>query len=163
MNDPFRLKVLMALTVALEEITVLNGYQFDLAGHVFRGRTVLTEKDGLPALALNEPPQLVDAAPVPESASAKTVLTMLVQGFVKDDRVHPTDPAYRLLADVQQRIVREKIRDDGFNILGLGERITALRIGQGVVRPPDEVVSPTAHFWLPVTLTFGERLNEPFA
>lgn len=163
MIDSFRLKVVKALTDALAEITPANGYQHNMTGRVYRGRLMLTEEDGLPAIAINEPPQLKDSPPTRENGSAKTELTLLIQGFVKDDRINPTDPAYRLLADVQKRLAAEKVRDDGFDLLGFGERVTGLSIGQGVVRPPDEVVSATAHFWLPVTLTFGERLTDPFA
>ena len=161
--DTFRLQVLKALTAALEEITIANGYQHDVAG-VYRGRLVLTEDDGLPALTIVEPPQFADTLEVPRgNAVSEVKLTVLIQGFVDDDRNHPTDPAYRLLGDVQKRLAEEKRRNRGFDILGFAERVMSLEIGQGVVRPPDELVSDTAFFWLPVTLTFVERLHDPFA
>lgn len=163
MTDSFRLTVLKALTAALEQITEANGYQHTMTGAVFRGRIRLDETDPWPALTINEPPQLAESLPAPETASSRTVLTLLIQGFVKDDPAHPTDPAYLLLADVQKRLAQEKIRDDGFDILGFGERVLSLLIGQGVVRPPDELVSPSSYFWLPITLTFAERLDDPFA
>jgi len=164
MNDPFRLKVMKALTVVLEEITLANGFQHDLSASVVRGRINLDETDPLPLVAVNEKPVFPEQLETPGGSAAHIgTLDLLIQGFAVDDRKNPTDPAYRLLADVTKRLAQEKLRDDGFDILGMGERITALDIGQGVVRPPDAVVSDTAFFWLPVTLTFGERLDEPFA
>lgn len=165
MIDTFRLTVLKALTVTLKGITVANGYQHDLGEQVYRGRLILTEDDGLPALAINEPPQMPDSVVMPSNGGTDqgTKLTVLVQGFVLDDRKNPTDPAYRLLGDVQKCLAAEKRRDDGFDLLGLGERVYSLDLGQGVVRPPDEVVSDTAFFWLPVTLGIGEKLHDPFA
>ena len=165
MPNPFRLKVLMALTDAIEEITVAGGYQHDLTDNVFRGRISFSSEEGdLPMVSINEKPVFPEQLETPEGHSAaKTTLDLLIQGFADDDRENPTDPAYRLLADVQKRLAQEKLRDDGYDILGFGERITAIGIGQGVVRPPDAVVSDTAYFWLPLTLTFAENLNEPFA
>lgn len=164
MIDTFRLRVLKALTSALEEITVDNGYQHDLAGRVHRGRLILTEEDEVPCLAINEPPQEPDLNVAPHGGSeVETKLTVLIQGFVDDDRDNPTDPAYHLLGDVQKRLAQERTRTRGYDILGMSHRVMALDMGQGVVRPPDEVVSDTAFFWLPVTLTFGEKLNDPFA
>lgn len=164
MTDTFRLRVLKALTSALEEITVENGYQHDLAGNVHRGRLVLTDEDSTPCLAINEPPQEPDLNVTPHGgAEVETKLTVLIQGFVDDDRDHPTDPAYLLLGDVQKRLARERVRTRGYDILNMGHRVMALDMGRGVVRPPDEVVSDTAFFWLPLTLTFGENLNDPFA
>lgn len=165
MTDPFKLKVLKALTSALEEITVANGYQHDLTGRVFRGRLVLTEHDGEPPIvAINEPPKSPEDIESPNASTAHhTVHPLLIQGFVEDDRDNPTDPAYYLMADVMKRLSQERVRDDGYNILGFGARVSALHIGQGVVRSPDAVVSDTAFFWLPVTLEYAENLQNPFA
>lgn len=164
MPDSFRLTVLKALTSALEEITVANGYQHDLADRIHRGRVTLTQEDEVPCITILEKPVFPEQLPTPGgSAASDTSLELLIQGFADDDRRNPTDPAYLLLADVQKRLAQEKLRSDGFDILGLQERVSALHIGQGVVRPPDAVVSDAAFFWLPVTLKFGEKFNDPFA
>jgi hypothetical protein len=164
MNDPTDLRVLMALTASLEQITAANGYQHDLTGSVVRGRMVLTEDDGLPAVSILEPPTPPEIAKQPEgSGSSIGRLELLIQGFVKDDKDHPTDPAYRLRADVKKRLAYERTREEGYNILGLGHLVTDLQIGQGVVRPPDPIVSDNSYFWLLVTLTFAENLQNPFA
>ncbi len=164
MTDTFRLRVLKVLTTALEEISIAGGYQHDLVNKVIRGRVTLTTEDGdPPVVAINEKPVFPENLQADGSGQTVTKLELLVQGFAKDDRKNPTDPAYLLLGDVQKRLAQEKSRDDGFDILGMGTRITALRIGQGVVRPPDGVVSDTAFFWLPITLEFGENQNDPIA
>lgn len=164
MIDTRRLRVLKALSDAIEGISVVGGYQHDLAGKVIRGRTVLTPEDGqVPIVAINEKPVFPENLTSEVSGDSLTKLELLVQGFCAEDRKHPTDPAYALLGDVQQRLALEKTRDDGFNILGFGVIITKISIGQGVVRPPDGVVSDTAFFWLPVTLTFAENHSKPIA
>lgn len=163
MPDSRRLRAVKALTDALKTITVANGYEHDIGEHVYRGRLVLTEEDGLPALAVNEPPQMPDLFEAPTgTTSAKTTVRLLVQGFVKDSRPNPTDPAYNLLADVQKCLVQQRAQDDGFNILGF-PWVTDLHLGQAVVRPPDAVVSDNSFFWLQVTLVFAEDQQNPFA
>lgn len=166
MVDPFRLTVLKALTACLQEITPANGYQHDLSGpgHVTRGRLLLTQADPLPLIAINEPPKHPDEIEMPQAGIAKSVRhSLLIQGFVDDDRQNPTDPAYRLMADVTKRLVIERQRSRGHDIFGLGTRIMGLHIGQGVVRPPEALVSDNAFFWLPVTLEYAEDLQNPFA
>jgi len=165
MTDPFRLTVMKALTACLQEITPANGYQHDLSpeGHVTRGRLLLTQEDPLPLIAINEPPKHPDEIEMPSAGQTKSVRhALLIQGFVEDDREHPTDPAYRLMADVQKRLVVERQRSRGYDILGLGARVMGLHIGQGVVRPPEALVSDNAFFWLPVTLEYAEDLQNPF-
>ena len=103
MNDPFRLRVLKALTATLETISTANGYQHDLNGKVFRGRAVFGNSDPLPMISILEA-----ISPQSESGMAPTDgqqienWELLIQGFVEDDEQNPTDPAYYLLADVKQ-------------------------------------------------------------
>lgn len=170
MIDPFKLTVLKTLTAALAEITIANGYQHDLTDPatgkiaVYRGRLLLTDAEPVPCLALNEPPQLPDEMFAPEGAPlVRTRHPLIIQGFVTDDQMNPTDPAYRLLADVQKRLSIERTRDEGFDMLGLGARITAFDIGTAVVRPPEATVSIHSLFWLPLTLGYVENLQNPFA
>lgn len=164
MIDTFRLTVLKSLTAALAEITVAGGYQHDLPDKIVRGRVVLTAEDGdPPIIAINEKPVFPENLQAESSGQSLTKLELLLQGFAPDDRKNPTDPAYLLLGDVQKRLAQEKVRHDGFDILGFKNRITSIRIGQGVVRPPDGVVSDTAFFWLPLTLEFAENQSNPIA
>lgn len=164
MPDPFRLTVLKALSAALEEVTPANDYLHDLTASVFRGRLLFTSHDPVPMVTITEPPQMPEQMESPDGATeSSTKFPLLLQGFVDDDRENPTDPAYRLLADVQKRLALARSQGDGYDILGLGERVMALHIGKGIVRPPDEVVSKTAYFWLPVTLEIAEDYANPFA
>lgn len=183
-DDPFRLRVQQALTTALAEISIAGGYQFDLGAYedatgrtrerVFRGRSDFsTEHDPETMLAINEDPgeaELVAVPPV-EAKGAEADYRLLVQGFTKDDPVHPTDPAQRLLADVKKRLGAEKRRrhDDQPDFLGMGpgrggrNQITGMRIGRGVVRPADGIISDTAHFWLVLVLRLYESEVDPYA
>lgn len=164
MQDTFRLTVLKALSSALAEITTANGYQHDLdESRIHRGRLVLDDNDEIPAIAINEKPVFSESLEPPRGGTTiQTKLELLIQGFADDDRKNPADPAYRLLGDVQKRLAQEGARSDGYDVLGFGEKVE-ISVGQGIVRPPDAVVSDTAFFWLPVTLTFGENLKNPFA
>ena len=166
MNDPFRLRVLKALTETLEAISTANGYQHDLNGKVFRGRAVFGNSDPLPMISILEA-----ISPQSESGMAPTDgqqienWELLIQGFVEDDEQNPTDPAYYLLADVKQCLSDARsMRDPATqarNILGMGNRVSELRFSQGVVRPADEV-SDKAYFWLTLEIKAVEDHARPF-
>lgn len=163
MPDPFRLRVLKALTAALEEITPANGYEFDLSGKVFRGRGVFGDSDPLPLVsileAIEEQPQL--SSP-PAGAHSTGPWELLVQGFVEDDDLdNPTDPAHRLMAEVKKRLVEERVKQRQYNILGMEGRVDELRMSPGVVRPADDI-SGKAYFWLRLTPVLVENLADPY-
>lgn len=163
MTDPFRLRVLKALTAALEEITPVGGYQFDLNGKVFRGRDIFGDSDPLPMVSILEAIEEQAQVPAPLAGPTSTgPWELLIQGFVEDDFQHPTDPAHRLMAEVKKRLVQERVRDRQYNILGMDGKVTDLKISHGVVRPPDEV-SGKAYFWLRLTLVVVENLLDPYA
>lgn len=165
-DKPLRLRILIALTEALKEISVANGYHTDLNGQVFRGRAIFGENDPIPLLSILEVPIPLDQTPPPtDSEFSSGGWELMIQGFVKDDPENPTDPAHYFMADVKKRLAIEKRKalrmrgDQG--ILGLGNFVTGLRIGAGVVRPPDEI-SATAYFWLTITLDMVEDLADPY-
>lgn len=163
MNDPFRLRVMKALTAALEEINPAAGYQFDLTGKVFRGRDIFGDSDPLPMISILEAIEEQAQLPTPAAGGASSgPWELLLQGFVEDDFVNPTDPAHRLMAEVKKRLVEERIRDRQYNILGMDGKVADLKISHGVVRPPDEV-SGKAYFWLRLTLVVVENLQDPYA
>lgn len=160
--DPFRLKVMKALTAALEEITVDNGYQHDLPGRVYRGRVIFGERDPIPMLSILEVPLPLEQITSPRDATESAGgWDLMIQGFVEDDAKNPTDPAHRLLADVKRRLVLEKRRVTMGEVFGMNA-ISGIRIGPGVVRPPDEV-SAKAYFWLSLVIEMVEDLADPFA
>lgn len=183
-TDPFRLRVLKAITASLKTITPANGYQHDLAdktehgvamARAFRGRQQFGDGDPLPMVSVLEHPRALDALLAPDGGQDRLgEWDLLVQGFVKDDKENPTDPAHRLVADVIACLAKEGKRrkpslDGGSgepDILGLGgimPCVTKLAIGSPVVRPADGVNSSQAFFWFTLTLTLAEDMEKPFA
>lgn len=163
MSDPFRLRILKNLTAALETITVANGYTHELAGKVFRGRTAFGESDPIPMVVIlegieQEQPRF--SSQPAGSDAAKEPWELLLQGFVEDDPLNPTDPAHVLMAEVKKRLAQERTTDNGRNILGMGGKVMRMNIGNGVVRPPDDI-SNKAYFWLRVSLMIVEDMGNP--
>lgn len=163
---PLRLEIQRRLTTLLSQITVTNGYHIDIGTNVFRGRGVFGDETPLPALSILEVPIPLDQLRPPEGAPVTSGgWELVVQGWVKDDKANPTDPAHILLADVKKCLAGEMKKvnwdkpEDG--IFGLGRSVTKLYIGAGVVRPPEEV-SAKAYFWLTITLDLAEDLEHPY-
>lgn len=165
-TEPVRLRVLKAMTAALKEISVANGYATDLDEKVYRGRVIFGENDPEQLLSILEVPIPLDQTPPPtDSEFSSGGWELMVQGFVIDDAENPTDPAHVLMADVKKRLAKEKRKalemEPEKGIFGLGNFVTGLRIGSGVVRPPDEI-SAKAYFWLTITLDMVENLADPY-
>lgn len=172
---PFRLKVLSRLTDLLQTVSRAMPdapaiYSYSLAsdadfpdGRVLRGRLIYGADDPLPMVSLIEDPKQLERDAVPDKETAAPGdWDLIVQGFIKDDPVHPTDPAYFLAADVAAKIA--EARQDPRNILGFGPKkptVDQLHIGAPVIRPPDEF-SATAYFWLPVRLHLVEDSTSAF-
>lgn len=168
-TEPFRLRVLKNLTAVLAEITVANGYHYDLCGSVFRGRDTFGTGDPLPMVSILESILEKDQkASPPGGGVQKGPWELLIQGWTVDDEDNPTDPGQYLMADVKQRLAIETRRPfadpnrRGCDPLGMDGKITALRFSTGVVRPADEV-SSKAYFWLKLELDLVENLLEPYA
>ncbi len=164
--DPFRLRVQKAFTAALEQITVANGFRNDLAGSVFRGRTIFGDNDPLPMVSMLEEPIAPENDLSPRSGTAETGdYVLMVQGFIKDDPENPTDPAHVLLADVKRRLVELKAddrrQDRPFRFGPKANTVVSVSWDGGVVRPADEV-SAVAYFWLRVTFELAEDHLNPF-
>jgi hypothetical protein len=171
MSDPFRLRVLKAMTTVLQGITPGNGYQHDLSGTdenlcVFRGRDTFSTEDPLPMVSVLEHPSALDVVQSKNGTTSAGGWQLLVQGFVRDDIVNPSDPAYFLAADVIKALSAEITRDNGHNIFGLGfarPSVKSIKIGSPVCRPPDGVNADVAFFWLTVELSLSEDLENPYA
>lgn len=164
MSDiPLRLRVLMALTNRLEQITTPNGYVNTLTGNVHRGRNFFDEDDALPLLAIlesgDEPPQQIQPR---GNTTSKNDWDLLVQGWVDDDKDNPTDMAHYLLADVKKCLAKELQALRERNALGMGRVVDAIEFSPGVVRPADSI-SSKAYFWMKLRLTLVENLSEPYA
>jgi len=169
---PFKLRALQRLTEALQEITTANGYKTNLGADVFRGRMWFGESDPLPMVSILEGVNPADDVWEPNyrTDGESYDWPILIQGFVKDDPLNPTDAAYVLLADVRRRLAEEKIRPlagsrstpDPFGFGAGKNRVTGLDIGAGVVRPADDV-SSKAYFWLTLTMRIVESAADPYA
>lgn len=165
-----RLRILRALTAWLEG-TVLTGFGVtdengdlltDMTGRVKRGRIIFGEGDPVPMFSILEVPIPLDQiTPPPDSSYSSGGWELLLQGFAADDADHPTDPAHVLMAAAKMRLAAAKKQNKDFNILGLGNFITGMTIGAGVVRPPDEI-SAKAYFWLNMSFDIVEDLFNPF-
>lgn len=164
-QDPFRLRVLKALTAALQQITPANGYRHDLSSSVFRGRDLFGDDDPVPMVCILEAPDDPDNQQEPRgSGDQKCLWPLLVQGFVDDDNDNPTDPAHHLLADVKQRLGIERRKENAYReggIFGMKGLVDQLDFSGGIVRPAD-AISGKAYFWLRVDLTILEDVTLPY-
>src|SRR5690625_6257813 len=98
MSEPFRLRVTKAASAALEEINPDNGYMHDLRGRVFRGRDVFGDSDPIPMVSILEAIEEKERLQAPSAGTeAAGPWELLIQGFLDDDLIHPTDPAYFLI------------------------------------------------------------------
>jgi hypothetical protein len=163
---PLRLEVLKRMSACLGEIAIASGYKHDLAGRVYRGRGLFGDETPIPCLSILEAPIPLDQLPsAKDNPKQAGPWELVVQGWVKDDRQNPTDPAHVLLADVKKRLAIERKKTDWDQpeqgIFGLGQFVTALYIGPGVVRPPEEI-SSKAYFWLTITLDIAEDMEKPY-
>lgn len=170
--DPFRLRVLKAISGALAEITPANGWRADLGGdgtqaqrsrgHVARGRIAFGDDEPLPLVSVLEPPIPLDVLLITgDNTSSSGDWELLVQGFVVDDEQNPSDPAHQLMAEVKMRLITEQRRDNGNNKLGMKGKVMEMNIGQGAVRPADET-SSKCFFWLILRLKLVEDLSNPY-
>ncbi len=178
MTDPFRLRVQKAIATALSQINEDDGYSLNFTGKVFRGRLIFGDNDPVPMISIIEPPLPNEMRPSPlVSAAEDGWWDIIVQGFVRDDRDNPTDPAHVAMADVKKRLAQEVKRKGegsernqpnpfGVNYDETGARrkniVEQFKIGAGVVRPPEEAVSTKAYFWLTLKLKIVEDNSDPF-
>lgn len=164
-NYPFRLRVMRSLTECLQTITKVNGYNYDLASSVFRGRLMFGDSDPVPLVSILEAPLPEEPIRTPSAGPAwKGPWELFIQGWVDDDKENPTDPAHFLMADVKKALAEERkkmLRAN--NLFGQGGRVMDLRIGGSVVRPAEEHVSSYANFMLAITLEIAENMDDPYA
>lgn len=166
-DTPLRLRIQRKFTEILETATFTYPYAAGvvtspMAGKVFRGRVIFGDDDPLPMLSLLEVPIPLDQVPSPpDSEFSSGRWELLVQGFVDDDPLNPTDPAHWLMAEVKRVLAEERKKNSDFRLFDMGKKVRNMWVGPGVVRPPDEI-SAKAYFWLNVTLELVEDLADPF-
>lgn len=175
-SNPLRLRIMIYITNLLKTIAPDSNsatpFVNDLSQAVFRGRTTYDDGDPIPMASILEMPAPIDQLPTPpENASRHGEWDILIQGFCKDDKTNPTDPAYFLSADIiaclaieKARPGRERAATGKIQTPLLGEvGVIDLRIGAPVHRPPDAEISSKAYLWLPITIVMAENLESPYA
>lgn len=172
MADSKRLRALKALQAFLaNEITIVNGYEFDLSvsGAVIRGRRHIGKGDPLPCVSILED---LDPDRFPQNAGelarrSKFNLNLLIQGWAEDDKSSPTDPCYNLMADVGKALWKLNDQDSPHYLLPVTEEgvkyhlVEEVRAEAGTVRPPDQA-SELAFFWRKISLVMTESTAEPY-
>ena len=170
---PKQLAVLNRIVEMLEELPLTGSDTETFKGRVYIGRTVFGKETDLPAFSILEStrPDLAPVTAGENKIDQSTLWTLLLQGFVKDDKKNPTVPAYWLKAQAEQRlsaIIAKRAQsphpvspEDYLIPLDGVKLITGLAIGPGVVRPPDEI-SPNAYFYLPLVVNLVINVANPF-
>ncbi len=165
-----KLVVLKRLTALLETISIDTGFSFDMANSVFRGIAVFGDETALPAISILDnlrPDAGLFAGENLEDRSEDW--NLLLQGWVKDDKKNPTDPAYNLMADVEKKLSQVVAIDpqsgmaaypDDYMLDGL---IAGMQIGPGIARPPQADISTRAFFFLPLKVTLAYDVANPYA
>lgn len=164
--DSYRLRVLKALTAQLERITLANGYDYDMTGKVHRGRAVFGQESlaSVPMLSILEAPKpATGIAAGEEGVKRKESWLLFVQGWATDDKANPTDPAYALMAAVEE-CLGEVTSEDGTNPASyhLGGLIGGMTFGPGLCHPPQADLSSKAFFYLPVEVELAYDVRKPY-
>jgi hypothetical protein len=164
-----------ALTAHLEtEVSIANGYKHDLAGCVFRGIMRFGDETPPPRVAILEER---DADRFPKRVGNDDGISvgqqedkwfLSIVGHVEDDKLHPTDNAYELMADVKKAL--SKLNQDDHPEAGitrhpnymLGGLICGITMEPGTVRPTEEQDSSYGVFWLRAIVAFVEKLEDPY-
>lgn len=179
MLECYRLNVLKKLTAHLELMNPDDGFSgavagLDLRTKVHRGRLLFGDNDPVPMLSIVEFPRpgagtYADNEETTRSAEWPLVL----QGWCENDTQNPSDPAYNLMADVVQQLSKINVKDSAYYLLGKPDpsdplaavrnyNIAGIRLGPGVVRPPEGQLSTHAFFYLPIWVKLAEISNKPY-
>lgn len=166
MADHDRLKVLKALTELLQGITPTNGFgDLDLSESVYRGRLVFGVETEPPFVSINESPRPDFGTFAGGGEARSEIWNVLVQGWMEDDTVNPTDPLYPMLSAMEQRlalVVKMQSPNDGrpdkpvdpywYMLQGyLGAPVASFEISPPVVRSTDQA-TPKACLYIPLRI-----------
>lgn len=164
-TEPFRLRVLQALQASLREINPSNGSIYDLSQNVFVGRDIFGDDDPVPLVCIlesvDEDPSIPSANDNPNRVGP---WPLLIQGFIEaQEGDQPLAPAYRLSAEVERQLAKERMRcGRENNALGMQGMVDRIYFSKSIVRPADGQVSDKAYFWLRLTLNIAENLLDPY-
>jgi len=168
---PLKLSVLQRLTALLEQAAGPDesGQPYNLQGQVFRGRVEFGEETTLPALSILEAPMPDPGIFGGEGEMLSENWTLLIQGWAKDDKSNPSDPAYYLASAVSAQLGRiTATRDDASGrpldpvTHLLGGTIIGIEVGGSVVRPLDAKTSSRAFFYLPIRIRLANAVSDPY-
>ncbi len=167
MPDCKRLAVMKAVATHLAgTVSVVNGYQHDLAGKVVRGRKFISADEALPMVSILEnlnPDRLPTFAG--ESGGPNRQLkfdfNLLVQGWAKDDKNNPSAPVYNLMADVRKALNEISDHVNKPSSYLLGGLVNDMRMEAGTVRPPEQSTD-LAFFWMHVVFSVTEYTADPY-
>lgn len=174
MADSYILAVEKALTTHIEE--QIQGY--DLTEAVWRGRVYFGGRgsnEPLPAVSLLQAPEVEpETIEAGRGATRMRQVLYFIQGWesIGENINTQTDGAHNLMAAVKQTlapIMQPPSRNNDFYHLRSynpsgADLIESLELGMGLVRPPDEEISPNAaYFWLPIRLGLVESPADPYA
>jgi len=172
----YRLEVLHRLRTLLRGITLDAGFDHDLSENVFCGRALFGDSDPIPMVSILESTKVDGGVAAGyNDEMRKGLWPLIVQGWVENDLINPTDPAYNLMADVEAMLGRVLTASAntgnptypeaymlGTGNSGKGYLIAGISFGPGVVSPPREQISTNAFFFLPVYITLAEKLGQPY-
>lgn len=174
MNIPTRLLVLQRLTTLLEgiEVTFDGGAPISLVGRVVRGRNIIGDETEAPFLSMLDAPR----PDTPEYAGAnqmrKDDWTILISGIAPDNKANPSDNGFWFVAAVEERLglvtAIHKTRGTPLYpehyMLGAGgeDLITKLEVAPPVVRQPDDKLSSSAFFFLPIRVGIAGAVGKPY-
>lgn len=159
MAEHYRLTILKRLTAHLAGMTTDDGFTYDMADRVFRGRTEFGDEMGdQPWLSLIEAPRPDLSAIFATSNEARSEKwELLIQGWAKADDTNPTDSLYPLLGDTEARLA-EILSERHTDTYMLGRDaggftyIVDLQVLPPVVRPPSSTPAAKACFYLPLRI-----------
>lgn len=170
MADTKQLVIMQRITTLIEGITPANGYDYDLTGRVFRGKSVFGASEPLPFISILESlrpdPQPMEAGD--EKMLREEEWELLIQGWAITSQSHPTDALYGLKGALEHRLARIVAKDGNGNPTfpddyRLGRIVTAARIGPGVVRAATPQTGGTEALYLPLRLRYVANVADPWA
>ena len=170
MTDTKQLVILQRLATLIEGITPDNGYDYDLTGRVFRGKTIFGASEVPPFVSILES---LRPDPQPMTAGSENMIRLedwelLIQGWAVNDPANPTDSLYNLKGALEKRLARMVLTTaagspafpDDYR---LGRIIASARIGPGVVRAATPQAGGIEALYLPVVICYKADVSDPWA
>lgn len=174
MADSYMLKVEKALCDHVEAfVSPAQDRPIDLTDSVFRARAYIGgrgSKEPIPMVSLLMAPE-VEPETIEAGLGRKRTRDVLYffQGWTEPGVESETDPAHELLAEVKKALSNLMFPEtnDYYMLRAYHPNnrpmIQKLEVGMGLVRPPEDQVSPTAaYFWLPIRLGLIESPADPY-